>query len=118
MSFVSVHRVFPDSDPPLQVNLTGNPIQCSCQTLGVLHFISLHRRHFAQLDNYSCLHGSPGYYVTFDRLDDVILSELDFDCSKGVALIVAGSLTALALLLTATAVFCYRYRWEVCLSRL
>ena len=95
----------------LTISLLGNPIQCSCETYYFLEWISKHRKQLMNFVDYSCLYN--GNVVLFSNLTEVILVDLDFQCSKQIAVIVSASLLGLVLILLATAVCCYRYRWEL-----
>jgi hypothetical protein len=94
-----------------QINLNGNPIECSCNTLGFLRWIQQYKGNLQNFTNYSCLH--KGQYVEFSRLSDHILIDLEFECSMKLALIVAGSLLGVVLLLVASSIVFYRHRWEI-----
>jgi Leucine-rich repeat (LRR) protein len=95
----------------LSVDLTGNPLQCSCDTLIFLKWISSNQRHMINFPQYACWFN--GSYVMFSELDKRILVELSFQCSRRLAVIVSASLCALGLVLVAISVCTYRYRWEV-----
>jgi hypothetical protein len=95
----------------LSVDLTGNPLQCSCDTLVFLKWIDSNRRHMINFAQYSCWFN--GSYVMFSELDRRILVELSFQCSRRLAVIVSALLCALGLVLVAASVCTYRYRWEV-----
>ena len=95
----------------LTISLLGNPIQCSCETYYFLQWISKHRKQLMNFADYSCLY--KGNVVRFSNLTEVVLVDLNFQCSKQIAVIVSASLLGLVLILLAIAVCCYRYRWEL-----
>ena len=95
----------------LTIDLTGNPLQCSCDTYPFLRWISLNRNHMSNYENYSCWYNES--FVLFSHLDNTILVELQYVCSQRIAVIVSASLSAIFLILIATSVCMYRYRWEV-----
>jgi len=95
----------------LRISLLGNPIQCSCETYYFLQWIDHHRHQLINFADYSCLY--QGNVVRFSNLTEVVLEDLNFQCSKQIAVIVSASLLGLVLILLAIAVCCYRYRWEL-----
>jgi len=95
----------------LSISLLGNPIQCSCETYYFLEWISKHQKQLMNFVDYSCLY--KGKVVRFSNLTDVILVDLNFECSKQIAVIVSATLLGLVLILLSIVVCCYRYRWEL-----
>jgi len=95
----------------LSISLLGNPIQCSCETYYFLQWISQHRKHLMNFVDYTCLY--KGKVVRFSNLTEVVLVDLNFQCSKQIAVIVSATLLGLVLILLSIAVCCYRYRWEL-----
>jgi len=95
----------------LSIDLTGNPLQCSCETLAFLRWISLYRRHMINFANYNCYFN--GSMVLFLHLDDHIIVELADVCSRRLAVIVSAIACALVLILIALSIFVYLFRWEV-----
>ena len=95
----------------LTISLLGNPIQCSCETLYFLQWISQNRKRLVNFVDYTCLY--KGDVVRFSNLTEVVLVDLDFQCSKQIAVIVSACLLALVLILLAISIGCYRYRWEL-----
>lgn len=59
---------------------------------------------------YSCLFKD--VYVNFTQFSDNVLENLELECSW-IAVIVAGILLSLALILVMTSIFCYRNRWNI-----
>lgn len=94
-----------------QINLNGNPIECSCDTLEFLRWMQQYKGNLQNFTRYSCLH--KGQYVEFSRLSDYIMIDLEFECSIRLALIISGSLLAVALLLVTVSVISYRHRWDI-----
>jgi len=95
----------------LTISLLGNPIQCSCETYYFLQWISQHRKQLTNFVDYSCLY--KGKVVRFSNLTEIVLVDLNFQCSKQIAVIVSATLLGLVLILLSIAVCCYRYRWEL-----
>jgi len=95
----------------LSIDLTGNPLQCSCDTLPFLQWISSNRNHMINFMNYLCLFNQS--YVTFSHLDTFILFELQYECSRQLAVVVSATLVSLILVLITVSICMYRYRWEV-----
>ena len=101
----------------VSINFVGNPLQCSCINLQFLHWLERHRDRIIDYRNISCFFNSVIY--DFSKIDD-ILTKLNFDCSKTLALVMSGILFGLTLLGIFLSVFLYRHRWEVryCLLKL
>jgi len=103
--------MFKANGSKLKLNLNGNPLQCSCQTLNFLQWLQLNRHQMNTFGTYTCLYSNT--YVAFSRLSDYILVDLAYECSTKTAVIVSGSLLGLVLLLVAVSACCYRHRWEI-----
>jgi hypothetical protein len=70
-----------------------------------------HRHRLAEFENITvCFQITT---IRFNKLSSDILVTLDFECSKGTAVIVSGTLLGLGLILLATSACCYRHRWEI-----
>ena len=95
----------------LTTSLLGNPLQCSCETYYFLKWMKQHRKHLVDFAAYTCLY--KGKSVRFSNLTEVVMVDLNFQCSKQIAMIVSASLLGLLLILIMIAVCCYRYRWEM-----
>ena len=95
----------------LKINLNGNPLQCSCVTLEFIHWLKDYKDYIVNFGDYSCFYENK--YHNFSELERPILRDLDFQCSKKVAMIVAGALLGLTLILVAGSAACYRHRWEI-----
>ena len=95
----------------MTIKLEGNPIQCSCDSIQYLHWLNSSRKRIDGFKTTTCQFR--GDDVRFEFLDTHILQELDFECSKWIASVVAGTLTGFALLIVALSVCCYRHRWEI-----
>jgi len=95
----------------LAISLLGNPLQCSCETYHFLKWIKQQQKQLVGFANYTCLY--KGKAVRFSNLTEVVMVDLDFQCSKQIAVIATASLLGLLLIMIAIAVCCYRYRWEM-----
>ena len=95
----------------LAISLLGNPLQCSCETYHFLKWIIQHRKQLVDFAAYMCLY--QGKVVRFSNLTEIVMVDLDFQCSKQIAVIATASLLGLLLVMIAIAVCCYRYRWEL-----
>ena len=95
----------------LAISLLGNPLQCSCETYYFLKWITQHRKQLVDFAAYTCLY--KGKVVRFSNLTEIVLVDLDFQCSKQIAVIATASLLGLLLVMIAVAVCSYRYRWEL-----
>jgi len=97
--------------PSMTISLLGNPLQCSCETYDFLKWTKQHRMQLVDFADYMCWY--KGKVVQFSNLTEVVMVDLDFQCSKQIAVIASASLLGLLLILIAIAVSCYRYRWEL-----
>ena len=95
----------------LSVSLLGNPIQCSCETYDFLQLINQHRNQFTSFVDYTCLY--KGNVVPFSNLTELVMVDLNFQCSLRIAVIMSACLLGLLLTLIAVTICCYRYRWEL-----
>ena len=94
----------------LSLNVFGNPLQCSCESLGFLKWLKLNKNRVAYYENTTCLFDN--ILHNFTGMDDLV-NRLDFDCSKPLAMIVTGSLFGITVLGIFLSVFLYRHRWDI-----
>ena len=94
----------------LSLNVVGNPLQCSCESLGFLKWLKLNKNRVTYYENTTCL--LDNILHNFTDLDDLV-NKLDFDCSKPLAMIVTGSLFGITVLAIVLSVFLYRHRWDI-----
>jgi hypothetical protein len=73
--------------------------------------MNTYRAHLTDFEQNSCLY--TGNYENFSYLAERILPELDFECSKPIALMVSGCLLGFAIAVAAASACCYRHRWEI-----
>ena len=97
------------------LNFFGNPLHCSCESLNFLKWMKTRKSNIVDYERTSCLFGNVIH--TFDTMDD-ILAKLDFECSKTLALKIAGSLFGISILGIIVSIFLYRHRWDVRYSML
>jgi len=95
----------------LTISLLGNPLQCSCETYDFLKWIHQHQNQLMNFGDYTCYY--KGNVVRFSELTKIVLVNLNFQCSKQIAVIASASLLGLLIMLIAISVCCYRYRWEL-----
>ena len=88
----------------------GNPLQCSCESLDFLKWLKMCKANVVNYENTSCLYGKIVH--KFQSIDDV-LNNLDFECSKTLALKISGSICVLTILGFIFSIFLYRHRWDV-----
>ena len=93
-----------------RVDLLGNPLQCSCESLVFLHWLMKEQSSIKNFEITSCL--SKGKIINFTNIDDMI-DDLDFSCSKTVALVISGSLLGLTLIGIFISICLYRHRWDI-----
>ena len=100
----------------LLINLLGNPLQCSCETQHFLKWIKQHRKQLVNFAAYTCWY--KGKVVRFSNLTEVVMVDLDFQCTKQtittiIGVIAPACLLTFLLILIVIAVFCYRYRLKL-----
>ena len=93
-----------------RVDLLGNPLQCSCESLVFLHWLERKQLSFKNFEITSCLYR--GKMFNFTDVNDII-DDLDFSCSKTVALVISGSLLGLTLIGIFISICLYRHRWDI-----
>ena len=94
----------------LTVNMSGNPFECSCDTISSLQWIILHRNMFWNFDRYNCFHR--GTMVEFSNLDSV-LHNLEFQCSINVIIGWSTGMLAFVVLIVAISVCLHRHKWDI-----
>jgi len=97
-----------DDGTGLHIDLSSNPLSCSCQHIPFVRWLHSHKRSIYNLNDYHC-HGPLGVAV---HLLEVLPDDLEFECLKRTSVIVVGTLFGLTMVLVTTSVCCYRYRWE------
>ena len=95
----------------MSLNLYGNPLQCSCDTLPFLHWMQKNRKSLIGFDTYFCIYNNKES-VTFDKLELTILMELSARCSSRVALWVSFGLVLIAIIAVFLSVLAFRHRWD------
>ena len=94
----------------LILNLSENPLQCTCESLNFIHWMYDRRTMFGNFENYTCSHNNS--LVQFKNLKELI-DALNFDCSTKLVLKVSASLLGLVIIIVAVSVLIYRYRWDI-----
>ena len=98
------------SSPNLTVNLLGNPIQCSCETLSSLWWMYHRRSMFASFEDYTCIQNNE---VTKFKKIRKLLNTLDYQCSLNLIVKVSASLLATLIVVIAVSIVLYRHKWDV-----
>ena len=98
------------SGSKFMMDLTENPLVCSCDTLSFLKWLDAKQKHFVNFANYSCWFNNT--YLRFARLRQDIVQPLSFQCSRRLAVIIASIFCGFGILLVAISICLYRYRWE------
>ena len=96
--------------PRFTVNLRGNPLECSCNNLPFVLWIYNNRPLFSDFESNSCVYNNS--VVKFSKIEQLVRN-LNFDCSKNLALKLSTGLLALVIISTGVFVFLYRHRWDV-----
>ncbi|XP_069120723.1 toll-like receptor 4 isoform X1 [Argopecten irradians] len=95
----------------LTVNLYGNKLQCSCETLDFLKWLGERRNTFDDFHSYECRFPdeTTGNFSDFEN----VLIRLKTSCNKYTGLIVGTTFgVCLAISLTLSGIV-YRYRWKI-----
>ena len=98
------------SSPNLTLNLLGNPIQCSCETLSSLWWMYNRQSMFVSFDDYTCIQN--GEVTKFENIGQ-LLNTLDYQCSLNLIVKVSASLLATLVIIIAVSIFLYRHKWDV-----
>ena len=93
-----------------RLSLKGNPIECSCGSIDLIHWMQDHRYMIKDFNGHTCLYNNT--IASFSNIES-ILADLDFRCSMNLALKISASLLASIFVATLFAIFLYRHRWEV-----
>ena len=87
----------------LTLNLYGNPLQCSCDTLDFLKWLKATKVEIFQLNKYACFYREG--IVKLDCLDK-ILAERNLQCSATLIIgVFAGAITFLAVVFAISVCF-------------
>ena len=99
------------SNSTLTVDLTDNPLQCSCVTLDFLEWLPQAAVHLRNWEQYVCMF--EGQLVNLSSLDTIILPMLQIECrSKEWVIASAVVFVFVAFMLLVSFVF-YRHRFEL-----
>ena len=98
------------SSPNLTLNLLGNPIQCSCETLASLGWMNQRQSMFISFEDYTCIQNDE---VTKFKNIGQLLNSLDYQCSLNLIVKVSASLLAILIVVIAFSLFLYRHKWDV-----
>ena len=98
------------SSPNLTLNLLGNPIQCSCETLSSLRWMYQRQSMFIRFEDYTCIQN--GEVTKFKSIGQLLIT-LDYQCSLSLIVKVSASLLAILIVVIAFSLFLYRHKWDV-----
>ncbi|CAL1538849.1 unnamed protein product [Lymnaea stagnalis] len=97
---------------PIRVDLSDNPIDCTCNNIEFLEWLAAKTEVFGEYDNYRCLREDGSVLVVRDGYSSV-LQVLRRECSSNrVLFVIILAATVLALAVIVGLVF-YRYRWTI-----
>ncbi|CAG2196158.1 unnamed protein product [Mytilus edulis] len=105
----SLDKCFHKSD--MQIDISGNVLQCSCGTLQFLKWIIDKRRYFRRMKNMICKF-SNGTELTLTSFRNTILL-LEKGCSSYTALLIGISVSIITAVLIVAVGLVYRYRWRL-----
>ena len=92
------------------INMWGNPIQCSCETLSFLLWMYHRQSMFDRFDNYTCTYGGEiKYFKNMAQL----LRTIDSNCSENLIIKATVSLFALMVIVIAMSICVHRHKWSV-----
>lgn len=93
------------------VDLTDNPLQCSCETLPFLKWVPQTNVHLKDWGKYICMYN--GQLTELIQLKEVILPKLTIECQSKAWLNASAAVLVLLCFLLAILSVLYRYRFEI-----
>ena len=96
--------------PNFTMNMLGNPIQCSCETLQYLWWMYRKQSMFTRYEDYTCLHENE--QIQFTNMKK-LLDKLDYRCSLDLVVKVSAGLLVFIILVAIISFFLYRHKWDV-----
>ncbi|CAG2248293.1 unnamed protein product [Mytilus edulis] len=93
-----------------KIDLSNNPLQCSCFTLPFLNWMRLSQKHFINYTQFRCTFEN-GSFSKPNSFEEVLLN-LQRDCTNHLYLIISVSFSVLAFIAVLSAVI-YRHRWKL-----
>ena len=100
-------------NPNLTMDLTGNPLHCTCDWLPAVRWMAKHPHHFKDIEKYECTFNK---YTTipFTHLD-LIIQKLDHECLslQWLYIPILGSLPAMSMVAAFSLLFRWRFMLEV-----
>ena len=103
-------RCFETDFPNLTLNLLGNPLQCSCETLSSLWWMYHRQSMFVSFEDYTCIEN--GEATKFENIRELLIT-LDYQCSMNLIVKVSASLLAVLIVVIAASICLYRHKWDV-----
>lgn len=91
----------------LKINLSKNPIMCSCDSLKFMKWLQLNQRVSKDFSQYQCPNTT-----NYDTLTDVVIY-LDQKCSTHTVLIMVILFLIVAFIFSLIIVIIYRKRWKI-----
>ncbi|XP_061176918.1 toll-like receptor 4 [Saccostrea echinata] len=104
-----ITQLFGDSN--LTINLKGNRLICSCDTIDFLRWFSKYREHFRNYSSYSCSKTHKDLF-SFKDLEKSLI-RLQSECQSNTFYYVLGSTTLSLLLSFVISVSIYKNRWKI-----
>ncbi|XP_076103078.1 toll-like receptor 4 [Mytilus galloprovincialis] len=94
-----------------KIDLSNNPLQCSCFTLPFLNWMRLSQKHFINYTQFRCTFEN-GSFSKPNSFEEVLLN-LQRDCTNHLYLIISVSFSVLAFIAVLSAAVIYRHRWKL-----
>ncbi|CAG2205669.1 unnamed protein product [Mytilus edulis] len=109
-SIKELEKVF-KNNVNITIDLSNNPLQCSCFTFPFLNWMRLRHKHFINFMQFRCEYEN-GSFSMPNSFEDVILI-LQRDCTNHFYLIISVAFTVLAFVAVLSAAVIYRHRWKL-----
>ena len=96
--------------PNFKLNLFGNPIECTCNSLPFIRWMYDRQDMIEDFMTYTCIHDNT--VVEFQNLKTV-LADIEFQCSLNLALKLSAAVLAFVVFVTGIGVLLYFRRWDI-----
>jgi Leucine-rich repeat (LRR) protein len=93
------------------VDLSSNPLICTCETLDFLHWMQTSSIQFQKNNQYVC--SFEKRFITLETFFEKHKHQLDVKCSARTYVVAAASATSTAFITVVISIFLYRHRWDI-----
>ena len=95
----------------MHLSLLGNPLSCTCDSIGFLEWMDKLQAILVSWNKYTCTY--KGKWTSFDVLANTIIPDLTIACSSKTLLVISAVTLSAVCLILCTSVCLYRHRFEV-----